>query len=38
MDGFPHHTHIGTQSDHQASDVTTLEEALVIIQSRIGAV
>jgi hypothetical protein len=35
---FPHHTHIGTQSGHQPSYVTTLEEVLAIIRSRFGTV
>jgi hypothetical protein len=33
---YPHHTHVGVQHDRQPSSVTTLEEVLAIIQSRLG--
>jgi len=35
---FPHHTHVGAQSNRQPSYATTLEEVLTIIRSQIGTV
>jgi hypothetical protein len=35
--GFPHHTHVGAQYDRQPTDVSTLEEVLVLIRSRLSA-
>ena len=35
LDNYPHHTHIGGSSERQPSYATTLEDVLVIVESRL---